>query len=321
MPVSSAVVLSDQVDPAPAGRFPAAANLQGEMKRRTFHRLTSGGVVACLLALLATLLLAAPAHAAPQYKDSDPGAGSSVQAPPAVVSVTFSEPLDDSSTMSVVNECGEVVDGGNVVVEFDEMRVDVVERHYSGPYTVNYTAVGLGGVTGTNEGSFTFTSAEGHPCDDGNGNGNGHGNGNGNGHGNGHGNGNGDGNGHGSGHGDGDGSGDQDHSEHDGSDSGTSQHDDHSAMGDTGDHGDSHETASHDGATHEAGAGHSGGHTGSSDRAQGSGHAGGHSSSGGNFASGGLPDLPADGRAVLIALVLCAVMGTIGGLFLRSSTS
>ena len=260
-------------------------------------------MVACLLALLWALVIAAPAYAAPQYEDSEPGDGSSVQTAPASVSVTFNEPLDDSSTLTIENECGARVDGGATFVELNEMRMDLTEGHYSGTYTIGYKAVGVGGVTGTNEGSISFDVAEGHSCDDGGNNNHNHGNGNKNGNNHNHGN---EHDNHGN---------DDDHGDH-GDDHGSMDHDDHSTM----DH-DTHSTmgSSH---SHTSGTDHS-----SMEHGSGNGehpHGGeGHDNPGGSvkgsFASGPLPELPPDGRTVLLALLLCAGMGVVGGVFLRNA--
>ena len=260
--------------------------------RATIRR---GGTVACLLALLWALVFAAPAQAAPQYEDSEPGDGASVQTAPASVSVSFSEPLDDSSTLWVDNECGEGVDGGNTVVELREMRIDLTEGHYSGTYTVHYIAIGLGGVTGKAEGAFTFDVAEGHPCDGHNRrknhnehehdkNEHEHG-----------------GNEH---DGDHDNHGDMGHEDHSTMDHGTG-HTDHSAMGSA--HG------SHSEGSHQAGGEHGEHETdGSADHET-------HGSAGGQLASGPLPKLPPNGGTVLLALLLCAGMGVVGGVFLRNA--
>ena len=272
------------------------------MKRAAGARIGKGGTVACLLALLWALVIAAPAHAAPKYESSEPSEGSSVQTAPASVSVSFNEPLDDSSTLWVDNECGDGVDGGNTTVELRDMRIDVTEGHYSGTYTVHYIAVGVGGVTGKTEGAFTFDVAEGHPCGDHkkkhqhkNKNEHDHDKKDHDGHG-GHKN---DHDGHG-GHG----------GDHGSMDHGT----DHSAM----DHGatpmDHSAMGSHSDATHENGSKHST-HSGN-----GSAEHEGHGTAGGSLASGpSLPVLPPNGKTVLLALLLCAGMGVVGGVFLRNA--
>lgn len=280
------------------------------MRRRKFQRAVTGGWIACLLALIAAAFFASPAQAAPKYKDSEPGAGSSVQTPPGIVSITFSEPIDESSTMSVANACGAKVDGGHVDVNFDTMRVSLDERHYSGTYTVSYTATGLAGVTGTTRGSFAFQSAEGHSCED-----------------------------HGNkkkkhdDHKDGDNDRHGDHDDkkagHDDHDDGTDgEHNDHTAVGENNDHSggmsshtnhssmtnssghNSHESASGSHGNQGHGKNHGGGN--------GNEHSG-HGNPEGEFASGPLPSIPADAQAVLIALALCAGMGIVGGVFLRTA--
>lgn len=251
---------------------------------------------ACLLALLFAFSFAAPALAAPEYQSSEPAEGASLGSAPAEVSITFSEPLDDSSTMSVENECGREVDSGIVIVEFNEMSVDITQGHYSGDYTVKYSASGVGGVTGTTNGSFSFNVSSGHPCGPDHDKNHEHGNENKehehgkkeHGHG-----GPGD---HGAEHGNGE------HVDHS-TMAHSSTHTDHSAMGD--DH-----TMHTDGKKH----GEHSKHGSPSDE-----HGDQHGGRSGSFASSPLPELPADGRAALLALLLCAGLGVVGGVFLRSA--
>jgi methionine-rich copper-binding protein CopC len=276
------------------------------MRRKRFHLIATGGVLACLIALYGAF--AAPASAAPQYQDSEPNDGASLATAPAAVSITFSEPLDDSSTMTVANECGADVDADDVSVSVNEMSVDVSEGHYSGTYRVSFQAVGVGGVTGTRNGVFTFDVAEGHACRGGDDHG-GHG-------------------GHDGGDkGHGDHNKDDGHGNHDGGD----DHDDHGSAGHNGsdhdsmDHGaGGHSTMGHGTDGHSAhGSGGTTHGTEHSDHGEGGEHGDDHgrheASAGGTLASKPLPALPADGQAVLIALTLCAVMGVIGGVFLRTA--
>lgn len=278
------------------------------MRRRSLHRLGSGGGVALLFALASVVpfLAGTVAHArtGPSYEDSEPGNGSSVQSPPAIVRATFSEPLDDSSSLAVFNECGQRLDAGNTSVNLDEMSVDVAVRHWSGTHTVKYTAVGLGKITGTSKGSFSFEVAEGHSCgssdDDDK---HGHGDKDDKKHEHGDGGGGNDHDGHGGGTGN-----DHQMSGH----TGMSGHTDHSAAGSN--HG-SHDMKAGAG---DQGQGH-GNHKGANSGDNGGDPHEGHGSPNGTFASDPLPQLPADGRAVVIALALCAGMGIIGGTFLRAS--
>ena len=91
---------------------------------------------------------------------------------------------------------------------------------------------------------------------------------------------------------------------------------DHSTMS-----GPSH-TGGHSAAP---GATHTGGGHSAASQANGAGshrgmdHAKSNNGAIGELASGPLPSLPADGTAVLIALALCAALGVIGGVFLRTS--
>ncbi len=138
-----------------------------------------------VVAAAATTLPAAAAAAgerAPQYVSSEPSPGEKVHEAPREVSVTFSEPLDRTSSLAVVDECGRRIDIRDTDVRANKMSVELA-RFPSGKYVVAYKATGLAGVTGTNSGSFAFRVHAGRSCD---GNGMGHGE-----HGNGHGNGNG----------------------------------------------------------------------------------------------------------------------------------
>ncbi|HVF53649.1 MAG TPA: copper resistance protein CopC [Actinomycetota bacterium] len=137
------------------------------------------------LFLLATCLLvplwasghaaAAPASptAAPERTGSDPAPDSHVAAPPTEVSITFSEPVDPSSGMQVVNECGERIDDRAVTVELMTMRVGISDGP-SGHYVVEYLARSLNGLTGDSRGKFHFIVDSGTPCAGGHGDHGGH---------------------------------------------------------------------------------------------------------------------------------------------------
>ncbi|MDQ3646532.1 MAG: copper resistance protein CopC, partial [Actinomycetota bacterium] len=157
-----------------------------------------------LLNLASIAVLLAPAAgaaarppASPQLASSTPEAGSEQHQAPERVELTFSEPLDTGkSWVGVFDECRRRLDAGDVEVMLNEMSVGIAKTP-AGKYTVVYQARGVGGVTGTTNGTFDFVVHAGESCDRG-----GH-----SGHGDGGGNGAGDGNGHGDGHGDGDGDG------------------------------------------------------------------------------------------------------------------
>ncbi len=104
------------------------------------------------------------AAAAPELQSSEPSDGAELEHAPSQVSASFSEPLDPSSSLIVLDECGESVSGATEVFA-NEMTTDVT-GHDAGHYTVQYRAVGVGGVSGTSQGSFSFHVAQGPDCDD-----------------------------------------------------------------------------------------------------------------------------------------------------------
>jgi methionine-rich copper-binding protein CopC len=255
-------------------------------------------------AVLLVLLVAAPAVAsriAPEYQNSEPSAGGTVHEPPDRIEITFSEPLDPGSSMTVTDACDRRVDDGATEVSGSTMSIGLEDKP-AGRYLVGYVARGIGGLTGETEDSFTFTAHAGAPCGPGAGGHGGHG-----GHGNGHGNGNGGHNGnHGGSHHSGGSHAGGDHAagSHSGSDhSGM----DHSTMGTSAhtDHGstehDSHEGDHHSGSGHDA------------------------------VASG--PEIDgitssdtqrglltrADSTTLMISLALCAALGILGGVVLRAT--
>lgn len=237
---------------------------------------------------------------APSYTSSDPERGAMMDEPPAEVSVTFSEPLDPSSVMNVVDECGKEIDAGPATVQLTEMTVELGDDLPSGMYKVVYRAVGLAGATGTSASSFEFMVHHGDACKGSKGghhppgHGKGkhkHGNGNGN-HNNGHGNHGNEGNEHG-----GHGGGGSDHSEHSGmSGMSGSTHSGHD-MGSSTSHGGKHRN--HTG--HKKPAADTPGQP--------------------TTLAGGSGNLPvgADAEAVLIGLGLALAVGVLGGWLLRMS--
>lgn len=120
-------------------------------------------------AMVAMVFAAAPAalaraqEMAPTVRSADPPPGSQMHKAPAEVTLTFSEPLDPSSTMSVRDSCKQQIDNGAVVINLTEMRVGIQDTP-SGVYKVAFTAVGVGGVTGETSDSYTFTVHGGKPC-------------------------------------------------------------------------------------------------------------------------------------------------------------
>ncbi|HEY7876218.1 MAG TPA: copper resistance protein CopC [Actinomycetota bacterium] len=277
-----------------------------------------------LVSLGTLALLAAPAFpafasgAAPTYVTSDPSNGATVQSAPSRVSVTFSEPLDPSSTLQVFDQCGRAVDSGDEQVLGSRIDVGIAQSP-SGHYTAVYVAKGFAGATGETKGSISFHVTSGEACDGADHAGHdGHGTGGGadDGH-DGHGDGDGDGHhGHGGGAGDG----------HDGHAGGSDDH--------TGGHhltGGDHSGGAHSGRDHGAG-GHGDGHGSGGEHGKGHGgrgHGGHHQADGGRdgggdpqLASGrGGPGLAPTTTSVVIALGLSIVMGALGGWVLRVSSA
>ena len=202
---------------------------------------------------LALLPLGAPlARTGPEPVSSSPEDGETVHRAPDRVEMTFSEPLDPSSNITVLDECDRVV-SGDTDVSANEMSTPLTLKP-SGHYRVQWEATGLAGASGTNRGDFSFHAHMGDPCDPDDNNNGDHHNGNGhNGHnGNNHGNHHGDHNGgnHGSGHA---GTGHApsthttDHSDHFGVD--------HADGHPSDDHAGAHKGKDHDGGRHRGGHG------------------------------------------------------------------
>lgn len=115
-------------------------------------------------ALVALPVASAGAQAPPSYQSSEPAKGAMMDHPPSEVTVTFDQPLDPSSWMNVLDECGKEIDAGPAAVDLTEMTVQIGSRTPSGMYKVVYKAVGLAGATGTSTSSFEFMVHHGSPC-------------------------------------------------------------------------------------------------------------------------------------------------------------
>ena len=278
---------------------------------------------------LATLTVA-PAGAAavaPTYVSSEPSDGEELHQAPDRVEVTFSEPLDQSSKLSVEDSCGRQVDDGEVAIDGSAMSVGIALEP-SGHYQVSYTATGLAGVTGSTEGGFHFMVHFGDKCGGGKGGKGGHNN---------HGGNNTGGNGNNTG------------GNNTGGNGNNNEHNNHSGGGSQG-------------GQHSSGSGHSGSgpsSTGTTDHAGSQTHGGGHSSMDstdnrhggmhgdddnkrtkkhgkhrghrkpkttvatpdqpGPLAGGSGQPVAPDGSAVMLALGFSLALGTLGGWFLRVS--
>jgi methionine-rich copper-binding protein CopC len=280
------------------------------------------------IALLIAATFVAPAAAteamSPGYVSSSPSDGEMLDEAPERVEITFDEPLDETSSVKVSDECGRQVDDGNVDVEANTMSVGIALKPI-GEYRVDYFSRGLGGVTGQESGTFDFMVHSGPSCGrkQGGGHGGGHGNNNNGGSGGGNHNGGSGGNHNGSGSHSGSGGGPQG--------SGTG----HTSMGHSSTSRD-HSSMNHTGSSSRQGSrGHGSGKHGSGKHGKdrdGSGkHGGGahglldilkenEEKEERTLAAGadGLPAAP-DGQAVVMALGLSLLMGVVGGWFLRVS--
>lgn len=98
------------------------------------------------------------------YITSDPQAGASVSSAPSKITVTFSQPLDSSSQLQVVDQCAHRVDDHNVQITLNQISVGLRGMAPKGRYVVNYIAVGPQGLTGATRNGFTFTVTSGMQC-------------------------------------------------------------------------------------------------------------------------------------------------------------
>lgn len=260
-------------------------------------------------AALLVLLVAAPAVASqpapPQYQSSEPSDGAKVHEPPERVEVTFDQPLDEASSLTVTDECDRRIDDGATEVSGATMSVALGEGP-SGTYRVEYLARGLGGLTGEEEGQFTFLSHSGTSCGKTTGGGPAH-------HGNG-------------GDNQSDGQGGKHGGQKAGSHSGTT---DHASTGsnNSNSHTGTSGGPSHGASTHPSGAGSSQAPDGSHATGATGSHTGGKN---GGTATGGFDGITssdtgserltrATSTMLLIALSLCAALGVVGGAVLRAT--
>ena len=290
-------------------------------------RLKLGVAVLGVLLLTAAPVLAAQV-AGPMFISSSPEAGEEFHSEaPEEVRITFSEPLDGSSEIKVVDECEKRIDDGNTQVEANEMAVGF-KATPAGTYTVLYSASGPGGVTGENSGSFQFVVHAGKSCDGGSHGEGGHGEG---GHGEGGeggehgegGKGHGEGGQHGSGGGHKGGSGGG-HEGSSGSHSGSSGS--HSGSGSSGSHSGSSSHSASNGGHSGSGTSHSGNGKHGSEKKHGNGHGSKNRAAGSDaavkgteLAAPGAPFAGVEGSAVLMALGAALVLGAGGGWVIRQN--
>lgn len=277
-------------------------------------------ILALTAALFLAALMAAPVAAAPMaptYVSSQPEDGEELHEAPERVEVTFSEPLDESSELSVEDSCGRKVDAGDVTIDGSTMSVGIALKP-SGHYQVSYTATGVAGVTGSTEGGFHFMVHFGEACGKtggGSGGGGGHNN-----HGGGGNNQQNTGGNQHNNHGGGGGGGGTDHS----TGSGNHMSSGHTTSGRTS----SHTGMSGHGSSMGSGKDHSNMQHGGSRNKRSGKHAGHrkpriipNDPGGQTIAAGPGRPVPPDGRAVLLALGFSLALGAVGGWFLRVSAA
>lgn len=160
-----------------AGATSQASNLPDmsaiERPRAAFRRRALLLAVAVGVPAMSACMGMASAHAhsshhgtpqAPMYITSDPQAGSTVSSAPSKVTVTFSQPLDASSKLRVIDRCGERVDSRDANITLNQISVSLHAMAPSGKFIVLYTAVGPQGLTGATTNGYTFTATDGMAC-------------------------------------------------------------------------------------------------------------------------------------------------------------
>lgn len=130
---------------------------------------TSGTVralVATLVALSAVLLAAPPASAHARVVGSDPADGSTVDASPVRVTVTFSEDLPaDYSSLTVVGPDRRGYDDGDIQVSGSELSTGLEPLGPAGTYVITWSVVSEDGHPVEGELRFDLSTAgvgEGH---------------------------------------------------------------------------------------------------------------------------------------------------------------
>ncbi|KQY98747.1 hypothetical protein ASD19_05880 [Microbacterium sp. Root53] len=111
---------------------------------------------AIAVALLSSLSFASPAAAHGGLIATNPADGSTIAELPDVVSLEFSEAMQEGTAqIDVVAPSGTILSEGDAVVEGAIIRQEVSEPAEPGLYTVNWRAAGVDGHVP--DGTFTFT--------------------------------------------------------------------------------------------------------------------------------------------------------------------
>jgi copper resistance protein C len=117
------------------------------------------GVALLLLAGLAMLLGVSPAWAHSRLEGSDPAQGTSLNAPPATVSLTFNEPVQiEFSTLTVVGPDGADYHTGDLTEVDNTVKVDVLPLGPAGTYQIGYRVVSADGHPVAGAVPFTLTA-------------------------------------------------------------------------------------------------------------------------------------------------------------------
>ena len=119
-------------------------------------------VVAALLGLGSA---GAAGPESPMLLSQDPADGQKFAKTPESVTLTFSQPIDDThSRFEIFDACGKRVDNGSMTVTLNEMKAELVKKP-RGKYTVFYFMQAIPkGATGETTGQFTFSVKKGPAC-------------------------------------------------------------------------------------------------------------------------------------------------------------
>lgn len=147
-------------------------------RRRPRRRRTATALMMLLLGLstygvalgLAVALPAAPAQAHTDLTGSDPEAGSTLDALPAQVVLTFTEEIGEPAYVAVRTADGTTYEDGGAAVEANTVTQQLVDSDVSGEVTIAYRVVSADGhpVTGEFGVEVTGDGAADSPDDEGN---------------------------------------------------------------------------------------------------------------------------------------------------------
>ena len=149
---------SPQPSPPPGAEREGPAQREGEVGARGAR---AGRSVGSIILLLPMLLLAAPGARAHAFLDhASPAVGSTVRQAPAAISLWFTQELEPAfSTVTITDEGGQRVDGGDAKVDARDQTLlrASLKPLPPGTYKVTWHIVSVD--THTTEGTFTFRVA------------------------------------------------------------------------------------------------------------------------------------------------------------------